>query len=79
MATLENIDIREELINKIKGRLLLGADRYGGPLPLNDGRNFQEETLEELLDSIIYITAYLIQIIHKEKNEQKHICKHCNR
>tara|TARA_R100001082_G_C4345306_1_gene152019 strand:- start:405 stop:644 length:240 start_codon:yes stop_codon:yes gene_type:complete len=79
MATLKDIDIRKDLVNKIKGRLLLGADRYGGPLPLNDGRNFQEETLEELLDAIIYLTAYLIQITYKDKHEQKNICKHCNR
>lgn len=65
---MDSIDIRKELINKIKTRLLLGADRYGGPLPLNDKRDFQEETLEELLDAIIYITAYLIQIIHKDGN-----------
>lgn len=69
MATLKNIDIREELVNKIRGRLLLGADRYGGPLPLNDGRNFREETLEELLDAIIYLTAYLIQITYKDKED----------
>ena len=70
MATLKDIDIRQDLVKKIQERLLLGADRYGGPLPLNDGRNFKQETLEELLDAIIYITAYLIQIIHKDKNEQ---------
>lgn len=65
---MDTLDIREELINKVKARLLLGADRYGGPLPINDKRDFQEETLEELLDAIIYITAYLIQIIHKDGN-----------
>ena len=70
MATLKDIDIRQDLVKKIQERLLLGADRYGGPLPLNDGRNFREETLEELLDAIIYLTAYLIQITYKDKNEQ---------
>ena len=65
---MDTLDIREELINKVKARLLLGAYRYGGPLPINDKRDFQEETLEELLDAIIYITAYLIQVIHKDGN-----------
>ena len=79
MATLEDIDIREQLVNKIKGRLSLGADRYGGPLPLNDGRNFYEETLEEVLDAIIYMTAYMIKLQYERKDGKKHICKHCDR
>ena len=79
MATLEDIDIREQLVNKIKGRLSLGADRYGSPLPLNDGRNFYEETLEEVLDAIIYMTAYMIKLQYERKDGKKHICKHCDR
>ncbi len=71
MASVKELDVRSELIKKIESRLHLGADRYGGPLPLYDGRDFYEETLEEVLDAIIYLTAYLIKLKHERKKYGK--------
>ena len=45
----------------IKKRLDLGAEKYYQEVPLNDGRDFIKETLEELLDACIYLTLKLIQ------------------
>jgi methylmalonyl-CoA mutase cobalamin-binding subunit len=71
MEILENLDIRKELVKKIQERLLLGADRYGGPIPINDDRDFLQEALEEVLDATIYLTATLIQIKHGINNDKK--------
>tara|TARA_R110002020_G_scaffold230845_5_gene442003 strand:- start:823 stop:1035 length:213 start_codon:yes stop_codon:yes gene_type:complete len=68
---MDSLDIRKELINRVEERLRLGADKYGGPIPINDDRDFLEETLEEVLDAIIYLTAKLIQIKHGINNDKK--------
>jgi len=52
----------ERLISLIKGRLDQGRQTYG---PLNietDDRDFTAETLEEILDGMIYIAAQILTI-----------------
>ena len=56
---------------KLEERMELGAKKYGAPIPINDKRDFLEETLEEALDATIYLTAFLIQIKHGINNDKK--------
>ena len=69
MASVNELDVRSELIKKIFDWLTYKL--YKGPLPLYDGRDFYEETLEEVLDAIIYLTAYLIKLKHERKKYGK--------
>ena len=49
----------------IKKRLDLGAEKYYKEVPLDDGRDFIKETLEELLDACVYISAELLKFNDK--------------
>jgi len=71
MATLKDIDIRDEILKLVKERMALGADRYGGPISISDKRDFGLEALEELLDAIVYITILTIQIRYKLNGKPK--------
>tara|TARA_R100000234_G_scaffold38018_1_gene22475 strand:+ start:9716 stop:9928 length:213 start_codon:yes stop_codon:yes gene_type:complete len=68
---MDTLDIRKKIVSKIEERMELGAKRYGAPIPINDKRDFLEETLEEALDATIYLTAFLIQIKHGINNDKK--------
>ena len=49
----------------IKKRLDIGAKKYYQEVPLNDGRDFVKETLEELLDACVYLSAELLKLSDK--------------
>lgn len=59
--------MNNEILNLLKERLKLGQERYGQDVPFEDNRDFIEEALEELLDSIIYLTAQLLRIRNTKK------------
>ena len=61
--------MNEEILDKIKTRLDIGAKKYGEALDVNDGRDWIEETLEELLDACVYLSAKLIQVNKKIPNK----------
>ena len=46
----------------IHNRLDIGFIKYGNENLESDGRNFQEEALEEILDCCIYVAAKLIEL-----------------
>ena len=46
----------------IQERLDKGAEKYGRNIPINDNRDFLQESIEEALDNAIYLACYLIQI-----------------
>ena len=52
----------------IEARLEKGKRQYGEQLEVDDGREWLEEALEELLDAIVYLTAELL-LIKKRKNK----------
>ena len=55
----------------IEARLEKGKRQYGEQLEVDDGREWLEEALEELLDAIVYLTAELLLIKkNKDKNEK---------
>lgn len=59
--------MNNDILQLLEERLKLGQKRYGQDVPLEDDRDFVEEALEELLDSIIYLTAQLLRIRNTKK------------
>lgn len=59
--------MNKEIIDQIKTRLEIGAKKYGDELDPKDGRNWLQESIEELLDACVYLSAKLLLIKSKEK------------
>lgn len=64
--------MNEEIINLITQRLEYGKKEYSDELDINDGRDWEQEALEEILDTMVYISAKLLQLkerkIHEKSN-----------
>ena len=60
--SLKNYIMNNEIINLIKERLEKGKKEYSEQLDPHDGRDWIEETLEEVADALVYITAKIIQM-----------------
>jgi len=52
----------KQIIKRIEERLEHGKKEYPDDLNVHDGRNWLKETVEELLDSLVYVTAFAIQL-----------------
>jgi len=59
--------INEEVLNLIKNRLDTGAKKYGEEILVTDKRDFIVESLEEILDTCVYLACKLIQLKENEK------------
>ena len=59
--------INKEVATLIQERLDIGAKKYGRDIPINDKRDFLQESIEEALDNAIYLACYLIQIKQRTK------------
>ena len=59
--------INDQIIELIRERLEIGAKKYGHENVVSDDRDFIQESLEEILDCMVYVSCKLIEI--KEKNE----------
>jgi len=59
----------QKILDLIKTRLEKGAQKYGEELDTNDGRDWIEESIEELLDACVYLSAKLLLIKEKEKSD----------
>ena len=57
--------INEEVLNLIKNRLDTGAKKYGEEILVTDKRDFIVESLEEILDTCVYLACKLIQLNEK--------------
>jgi len=55
----DNEEIKEININK---RFEIGKREYGQGLKVDDGHEWVTETLEEILDSLIYTSAKIIKL-----------------
>ena len=51
----------------ISDRLDLGQSKYNQDVPLEDGRDFVQETLEELLDACVYLSAQILRVKNRIK------------
>ena len=69
-----------QIIKRIKERLEHGKKEYPDDLNVHDGRNWLKETVEELLDSLVYITAFAIQLEEtatRKKDPHRFSCVKC--
>ena len=62
--------MNNKILELIEERLELGAKKYGKPNMTSDGRDFLQESLEEILDCCVYVCGKLIEIKEYE-GEQK--------
>jgi|TARA_R100000008_G_scaffold20793_1_gene10960 hypothetical protein len=53
--------MNKEIIQLIKERLEKGKSEYGGEVDIFDGRDWEKEALEEILDSMVYLAAALLK------------------
>jgi len=59
--------VNKEILDQIKTRLEIGAKKYGEELNPKDGREWLQESIEEMLDACVYLSAKLMLIKSKEK------------
>ena len=64
------IKMNKKIISMIEERLEKGKREYNEELDINDGRDWVNEALEEVLDSLVYLTAKLLQIKEREENDK---------
>lgn len=63
--------MNQKIVNKIKERLEKGKKEYGDELNVHDGRDWLQESIEELLDTCVYLSAFALQLQERTKNENK--------
>jgi hypothetical protein len=62
MVNIMALSNNERVMKKIQERFNLGALRYQTEIPINTGRDYMKESLEEILDLIIYLATKLIEM-----------------
>ena len=62
--------MNKKIISMLEERLEKGKREYNEEVDVHDGRDWVEEALEEVLDGLVYLTANLLQIKEREKNEK---------
>ena len=60
-------NINDIVAKMIKQRLDVGQKKYGGDMPIHDGRDWLKEAIEEVLDLSVYLAAYLVQLKQQRK------------
>jgi len=65
----------EKIVKLVQERLEHGKREYPDDLNVHDGRDWLIETLEELLDGIIYMTAKILELIELQERERKNDTK----
>lgn len=64
--------MNDKIIELIKERLDIGKREYGEQLDVFDGRNWEKETLEELLDACVYLASAILKLmLAKERNKNE--------
>ena len=58
----------EKILKLVEERLKLGQKEYKQDVPIDGSRNHLNDTLEELIDSIVYISAKILELQQYEKN-----------
>lgn len=61
-----NEEIKQIIMGAINKRFEIGKKEYGHGVIVDDGHNWVEETMEEILDALIYSAAKIIEL--KKKN-----------
>ena len=58
--------MNKEIIQLIKARLDKGKKEYGQEVDVCDGRDWNKEALEEILDTCVYLAASILKIMKSE-------------
>ncbi len=61
--------MNDKILELIKRRLDIGAKKYQKENILSDGRDFELEALEELLDGCVYLASRLIELRNRRPYE----------
>ena len=61
-----NEEIKQIIMGAINKRFDIGKKEYGHGVIVDDGHDWVEETMEEILDALIYSAAKIIEL--KKKN-----------
>jgi|TARA_B100001939_G_scaffold347244_1_gene368249 hypothetical protein len=64
--------MNDKIIELIQQRLDIGKREYGEQLDVFDGRDWEKETLEELLDACVYLSSAILKLMlakERKKNE----------
>jgi len=56
-----------EILKRLEERLYIGQLKYGQDIPIDDGRDWLKEGLEEVLDGLVYLTNYMLEIEQQRK------------
>ena len=67
----DNEDRNDLVLLKIAERLEWGQHKYGKSIPIDDGRNWISEGLEEVLDAMVYIANKLLILEEELKNAKR--------
>lgn len=59
----------KDIVALVKKRLKQGKREYGGEINVHDGRDWNQEALEEILDCCVYVAARVLQL--KELTSKK--------
>ena len=59
--------MNEQIIELIKARLEKGKREYGQQVDPFDGRDWEKEALEELLDGCVYLATAILKLKGKKK------------
>jgi hypothetical protein len=62
----QNEQIKEIIIKAIDKRFEIGKREYSHGVIVDDGHNWEDETMEEILDALIYSAAKIIQLKKKK-------------
>ena len=66
---INDLDVKQsrnaQVLKLLEERLALGQLKYKQDIPIDDGRDWLQESLEEVLDSLVYITNYLLSVKNK--------------
>lgn len=65
--------MNNEIIELIEKRLEVGAKKYGETLDPKDGRDWLQESIEEVLDACVYLSAKLLLIKDRSKDNKLRI------
>ena len=61
--------MNNKILDLIQERLELGAKKYGKPNMVSDGRDFVKESLEEILDAMVYTAGQIIRLMESRNAE----------
>lgn len=61
----------QRILELISKRLDIGAKKYGNQVPVDGSRDNLKESIEELLDLCVYLSAVALELHEQYKNEKR--------